>query len=415
MFTNVKVKTEPVEGDKAKKAGQGQFKPKIPPKKKPAIEQTDNISAPSTAIGESSKKLDKVTSQGSSSSSSPRRTDFNRNPQEFKGQNRQKWVMPIGQSFFMSQKISITNKKSKSNTTNSGNNNPKQSLLGPSSGLAGNGNNPMIQQSTAFSGYPLGTRRIIDDYDNNNMNVMNMGSYSFGVYNHDDELFDTDTGSDSSDSDDDREEKTDINEIWPPQKYDMLEPLSLPLGPITANKRDELERQAIIYHPDDAEALEREKSDLFLLQLPSDLCLKSNITNDEVSDDNKDDESKLDIPDDNNLKEAKKVEGKIGPCKLGKLQLTRSGKVFLVTENGKRFEVHNGITACFANFVAGIELNDNYNMDDDNNINNGDDKRKKSKTYFNDKKGNNDAPSGDLNILGRITKKLVITPDYYCS
>jgi hypothetical protein len=321
----------------------------------------------------------------------------------------------------MSQKISITNKKSKSksnnpndnNTTNTnGTNNPQQSLQGESS--LGNGN-PMIQQPIGFSGYPLGTRRIIDDYEDGNMNVMNMGSYSFGVYNEDDELIDTDTGSDSSDSDDDIEEKTDIDEIWPPQKYDMLEPLSLPLGPITVSKRDELERQAIIYHPDDAEALEREKSDLFLLQLPSDLCLKSNITNDEVNVDNKDDESKLlDIPDDNNLKEAKKVEGKIGPSKLGKLQLTRSGKVFLVTENGKRFEVNNGITACFANFVAGIELNNN--MDDDNNMNNGDDKKKKSKTYFSDKKGNNDAPtSGDLSILGRITKKLVITPDYYCS
>ena len=413
---NVKVKTEPGEGE-PKKAGQGQFKPKIPPKKKQTIQQTDNVSAPSTTIiGESSRQVDKVTSQRSSSSSSSKRTDINRNPQEFKGQNRQKWVMPIGQSFFMSQKISITNKKSKiksnnpndNNTTNTnGNNNPQQSLQG-------NGN-PMMQQPIAFSGYPLGTRRIIDDYEDGNMNVMNMGSYSFGVYNDDDELIDTDTGSDSSDSDDDIEEKTDIDEIWPPQKYDMLEPLSLPLGPTTTSKRDELERQAIIYHPDDAEALEREKSDLFLLQLPSDLCLKSNIANGEVNDDNIDDESKLlDIPDDNNLKEAKKVEGKIGPSKLGKLQLTRSGKVFLVTENGKRFEVNNGITACFANFVAGIELNDN--MNDDNNMNNGDDNRKKSKTYFSDKKGNSDAPiSGDLNILGRITKKLVITPDYYCS
>jgi len=223
---NVKVKTEPGEGE-PKKAGQGQFKPKIPPKKKQTIQQTDNVSAPSTTIiGESSRQADKVTSQGSSSSS--RRTDINRNPQEFKSQNRQKWVMPIGQSFFMSQKISITNKKSKSksnnpndnNTTNTnGNNNPQQSLQG-------NGN-PMIQQPIAFSGYPLGTRRIIDDYEDGNMNVMNMGSYSFGVYNEDDELIDTDTGSDSSDSDD---EKTNmpIDPIEDPKEDPKEDPIEDP-------------------------------------------------------------------------------------------------------------------------------------------------------------------------------------------
>jgi hypothetical protein len=260
-------------------------------------------------------------------------------------------------------------------------------------------------------------RRIIDDYDDGMNPMMNMGSYNFGVYhNNDDELNDTDTGSESSDSDDDMEEKQDAVEIWPPQRYDMLEPLSLPLGPVTASKRDELERQAIIYHPDDVDALDREKSDIFLLQFPSDLCLKGNITAIEVNEDNKDDEGQLqDISDENNLKEAKKVEGKIGPGKLGKLQLTKSGKVFLLTDSGHKFEVNNGITACFANFVAEVELNDNYNNATDDNI---DDKRNKKPTY-NDKRdksiNDNASISGELKILGRITKKLVITPDYYCS
>ena len=417
MSSNVKVKTEPIDG--VKKAGQGQFKPKLPPNKR--IEKVEPISSndvkPNVNEEHKIRSNDATTTSSSSSSSqihstSRRSNDYNRNSQDSRGQNRQKWVMPIGQSFFMSQKTSITNKKPKSK-------NPNETIPSnqqqPQYGLAGNVglSNPIQPQ---FSSHSM--RKIVDDYDDGNeMNpMMHMGSYNFGVYNDDDELNDTDTGSDSSDSDEDMEEKQDVLEIWPPQKYDLLEPLSLPLGPVTDSKRDELERQAIIYHPDDVDALEREKSDIFLLQFPSDLCLKGNIAAIEIKEDDKDDEGQLqDTIDEKSLKEAKKVEGKIGPGKLGKLQLTKSGKVFLVTDSGHKFEVHNGITACFANFVAEVALNENYNNTIDDNI---DDKRNKKPTYntMRDKIVNDNAPiSGELKMLGRITKKLVITPDYYCS
>ena len=79
----------------------------------------------------------------------------------------------------------------------------------------------------------------------------------------------------------------------------------------------------------------------------------------------------------------------------------------MVTESGHKFEVNNGITTCFANFVAAIEMNNNANIESSTS-----DKNKKTKS--NDKKETNiDIPiGGQLNVLGRVTKKLVITPEY---
>lgn len=432
MLTNIKVKIEPGEGGGEKKeklAGQGKFKPKIPIKKKVEIvDEVDNNNVKTQTTTNSNTNIKNQDNQQQDSTQSKKRDNTNKS-QDLKGQNRQKWTMPIGQSFFMSQKNSITNKKTKSNTTTSNDSN-KATTNATTNNNNNNSNNqvkilvpPRLVNEQQILGnplipdipntvYPMGMRRIIDDDDDNNMNNrmmgdhINTGSYTFGPY-EDDDLIDTDSGTESSDSDDDMDVDPDVEEIWPPQKYDLLEPLSLPLGPTTAIKRDELERQAIIYHPNDYEALEREKSDIFLLQFPSDLCLKSNIIPIEINEDKDDDAKLLDGNDDKYLKEAKKVEGKIGPGKLGKLQLTRSGRVFLVTDSGYKFEVNNGITTCFSNFVAAIKMNDNNNNPNiESNISDRKDKKMKS----NDKKETViDTPvCGQLSVLGRVTKKLGI-------
>ena len=344
MFNNIKVKVEPGEGEK--KAGQGKFKPTIPIKKKDEIVaavdntttttttvKTENITSSFTNTQQQQKQQQQQQQKQQHQQHQSKKRELTNKSHELKGQNRQKWVMPIGQSFFMSQKDSIANKKTKSNTTNSNANaNANDNANSNSNSNANNqdkvlpfvisniqlkSGNQLIQPLSNNNVNPMGIRRIIDDDNdddddiNNRMlidQMNNKGSYSFGPYNEDDDLIDTDSGTESSsDSDDDMDIKADAEEIWPPQKYDLLEPLSLPLGPITDTKRDELERQAIIYHPNDIEALEREKSDIFLLQFPSDLCLKSNINPIEVNEDKDDDMKLLDTNDDKSLKEAKKV------------------------------------------------------------------------------------------------------------
>lgn len=111
-------------------------------------------------------------------------------------------------------------------------------------------------------------------------------------------------------------------EVWPPlRRYDPSRPLELPIGPKTAALRRLLSSQPIFADPYDNEAVDWEqKNALFLIQLPSDLSLDSSIYNQQL-----------------NL-EQHPQQRKISN-KLGKLQLMRSGKVRLLTNEGKSYEV----------------------------------------------------------------------------
>lgn len=75
-----------------------------------------------------------------------------------------------------------------------------------------------------------------------------------------------------SDSDIDENDTNDDDSHWPPEDYDPMSPLSLPIGPVTAAVRDRIAHQPILAQPDDFAALEKEAmSNVFLLQMPSDL------------------------------------------------------------------------------------------------------------------------------------------------
>eukprot|EP01034_Spumella_vulgaris_P026164 gene26164-32699_t len=151
-----------------------------------------------------------------------------------------------------------------------------------------------------------------------------------------------------SDSDDVPDETDDVDkdgcEIWPPTQYDALAPLSLPLGPKTANMRVMLAAESILADPHDIEALEKEESSsLFLIQMPSDLNFNHIL------------ESRRQEGDERKVSE-NDVQVKNG--RLGKLQLLKSGKVRLVTDCGKSYEVSSGMAASFAQYLTSIQLNE---------------------------------------------------------
>lgn len=160
-----------------------------------------------------------------------------------------------------------------------------------------------------------------------------------------------------------------LPEVWPPQKYNALDPLSLPFGPKTAQLRKILAQEAILAPPDDLEALDyEERTSLFLLQMPSDLKTVAN-------------------------------------GKLGKLQLLRSGKVRLVTNDGKSFDVRNGLAACFMQSLVTVDVSQSEAKPSPEGEQSAPSKKKSKEVPVT-------SEQGTMHLMGNITKKLVLTPNY---
>ncbi len=125
-------------------------------------------------------------------------------------------------------------------------------------------------------------------------------------------------------------------EVWPPKKYDPTAPLSLPFGPKTATMRRLLANAPVLADPSDPMALiNEENQSLFLIQLPNDLHMES-LTRSVEQDENNGFPPSSTTTASNSSSSAPIL----GPDrKLGRLQLYKSGKVKLVTENGNSYDV----------------------------------------------------------------------------
>jgi hypothetical protein len=161
--------------------------------------------------------------------------------------------------------------------------------------------------------------------------------------NDDFDFYDDDLENDKSDDD---------AYAWPPEDFNPLAPRSLPIGPNTST-REKLSQLSIVAQPGDESGIAEEERHIYLLQLPSDLRIKRRgvapIT------DALDDEASL-YGASENSQSSKKDKPKLGPGRLGKLQLTQSGKVYLVTTDGLRYSVSNGMATCFAQYLASVTV-----------------------------------------------------------
>ena len=89
--------------------------------------------------------------------------------------------------------------------------------------------------------------------------------------------------------------------------------------------------------------------------------------------------------------------------KLGKLEVRQSGRVFLVTENGDRYECHAGTAAFFSQYVASLTIKDAQQSGSSSNSSS-------SSSSSSRKKRVNDGAADDaLHLLGPITRKWVVT------
>lgn len=100
-----------------------------------------------------------------------------------------------------------------------------------------------------------------------------------------------------------------VAEVWPPVEHSSSLPLALPFGPRSQNRRQQLLTQSLFAHPDDTAALSaEERSDMFLLQLPSSLLTPLPTSEPATAE----------------------VQKKLASGYIGKLQIMKSGRVFLV-------------------------------------------------------------------------------------
>ncbi len=86
------------------------------------------------------------------------------------------------------------------------------------------------------------------------------------------------------------------------------------------------------------------------------------------------------------------------------MQLLKSGKVRFIGLDGKQYSVSPGLHFSFAQCLANIEVNDNNSNNDITNDNNNN-SNNNSNTNVSNKTGN-------VYILGDITRKLIISPDF---
>eukprot|EP01041_Mallomonas_annulata_P006716 gene6715-13610_t len=186
--------------------------------------------------------------------------------------------------------------------------------------------------------------------------------------------------------------KEEEDESWPPSDYTALKPVTLPFGPRTSAKQHLRDNEPLFASANDRRAVEVEESDsMFLLQLPSMLRLPPPKTYEartlgEVSSES------ATAPE-----EGKASSSAVPPLttgRIGSLKILRSGRVFLETSDGRRFEVSSGLEAAFAQNVACVEMP----------MAPGPSQSQSSKK--------NEETQGSLYLLGPVTRKLVVVPDF---
>lgn len=212
-------------------------------------------------------------------------------------------------------------------------------------------------------------------------------------------------------------------ESWPPRKYDPLTPISLPLGPKSAQMRRALQQQPVLAHPADNEGLQREGAEsLFLLQLPSDLNVEDLLVSKQRARQSKYGGDLSVDPDAQNNNSSssgnKPVISLDAHGKLGKLQLLKSGRVRMMIpcvtpDNGEEtmvFEVGAGLMTSFYQALFSVEATSAEAAAATAAPSTaGASSASASATEV---KAEQPVQKNALTILGAITRKLVITPPF---
>lgn len=169
---------------------------------------------------------------------------------------------------------------------------------------------------------------------------------------------------------------------WPPRASSEA-PHSLPIGPGSKAKRRALNRSDLLTASTDPVVRSKEEAEsTILLQMPSELSLRNQVLV-------KSEDGREEIVD--------AVES--GP--LGKLEVRKSGRVFLVTPDGTRFECNAGMTAYFSQYVSSLREGDAASPSSSSAI-------ARSRTLI--KEENDDKRGvGSLHILSPVTRKWVVT------
>lgn len=204
-------------------------------------------------------------------------------------------------------------------------------------------------------------------------------------------------------------------EDWPPANYSSAAPLSLPFGPKSLTVRERLANAPILADPNDQEALQREEeSTLILMQMPSSLRFPSfsSATGESSS-------AAIPLDDVGAQRAAAKALQNTATSKpghVGKMQLLRSGKVRIITNDGKIYEVNSGIAVAFAQYLGSIDMKEKISTSNSSSSSNSNrDVKPDIKPVLSaGGKGFSMATaaavSGEMHVMGRVTHKIVVTP-----
>jgi hypothetical protein len=170
------------------------------------------------------------------------------------------------------------------------------------------------------------------------------------------------------------------NEVghWPEcYGYSRDQPASVPFGPPSAGTWESLSEAPLFAHPKDTVGLNREETEsTMLIQFPTSVLLGNNNPRSRGKPKDVDDEpmdltadgsssssgvnSSSDHPTSTSAQSSHFTEylkeQKLAPGRIGKLQIMESGKVFLVTDAGLKFELYAGLTTCFSQYVAAVDI-----------------------------------------------------------
>lgn len=172
---------------------------------------------------------------------------------------------------------------------------------------------------------------------------------------------------------------------WP-ENYSYVKdaPTSVPFGPPTMKIWETLSDAPLFAHPNDTAGIEREESDsTFLIQFPTSVILGSNNPRARRNAGNDEEGESVDLTSEKNIYNISESmsdstsmsaqathfteflkEQKLSAGKIGKLQITESGKVFLVCSNGLRYELHAGLSTCFSQYVAAVDCTESIAASD---------------------------------------------------
>ena len=169
---------------------------------------------------------------------------------------------------------------------------------------------------------------------------------------------------------------------WPPC-VTKESPHSLPIGPSSKAKRRALNRSDLLTVSADPDLRSKEESEsTILLQMPSELSLKS----------------KTLVKSEDGREEAVDT---VDSGLIGKIEVRKSGLVFLVTADGARYECNSGMTAYFSQYVVALNENDAP-------VSSFSSASTKSSSFIKEE-NNNKCGTGSLHLLSPITRKWVVT------